>query len=178
MNTISTILLIIGSVILCLCFLLKHSNFLDIRQIFVQHFCIFQGNILQLIGIFFTPILFAVGLAEIKCIDKDILSNLNIILSILTAMFFSVLSILCSFDKERKNENYKQLLKETFNTSIFEIILCLLLLFISFIVLFIGEFKESVALKIISGIIYYLTMVTILNILVVIKRIKVLFDNQ
>ena len=93
-------------------------------------------------------------------------------------MFFSVLSILCSFDKERKNENYKQLLKETFNTSIFEIILCLLLLFISFIVLFIGEFKESVALKIISGIIYYLTMVTILNILVVIKRIKVLFDNQ
>lgn len=69
-------------------------------------------------------------------------------------------------------------MKETFNTTIFEIILCLLLLFISFIVLFIGDFKESIALRIASGTIYYLTMITILNILVVIKRIKVLFDNQ
>ncbi|MCJ7856962.1 hypothetical protein MUJ63_11745 [Lachnospiraceae bacterium NSJ-143] len=178
MSTISIILFMVGSAILCLCLLLKHSNFLDIRRIFVQHFCIFKGNPLQLIGIFFAPILLTTGLVEIKCIDKDILSNLNIILSILTAMFLSILSILCSFNKEKKNENYEQLLKETFNTVIFEITLCLLLLFISFIVLFIGNFKESIALKISSGIIYYLTMVTILNILVVIKRIKVLFDNQ
>lgn len=178
MNIISVILFSIGSVLLCLCLCVKHSNFLDIRQILIQHFCVFKGSPLQLIGIFFAPILFAVGLVEIKCIDKDILSNLNIILSILTAMFLSVLSILCSFNKEGKNENYKQLLKETFNTSIFEIILCLLLLFISFIVLFIGEFEETIALKVTSGAIYYLTMITILNILVVIKRIKVLFDNQ
>lgn len=178
MNTISIILFVIGSVILCSCLLLKHSNFLDIRRIFVQHFYIFKGNPLQLIGIFVAPILFVIGLLDIKSIDKDILSNLNIILSILTAMFLSILSILCSFNKEKKSVNYQQLLKETFNTTIFEIILCLLLLFISFVVLFIGNFKESIALKIVSGIIYYLAMITILNILVVIKRIKVLFDNQ
>lgn len=178
MNTISIILFIIGFVILYLCLSVKHSNFLDIRKIFIQHFCIFKRNPLQLIGIFFAPILLAIGLVGIKCIDENILSNLNIILSILTAMFLSILSILCSFNKERKNKNYEQLLKETFNTSIFEIILCLLLLFISFIILFIGDFRESVALKISSGVIYYLTMITILNILVVIKRIKVLFDNQ
>lgn len=178
MNTISIFLFLIGSLILGFCLLVKHSNFLDIRQVFIQHFCIFIVNPLQLIGIFFSPILLAIGLVEIKCIDKDLLSNLNIVLSILITMFLSILSILCSFNKERKNENYNQLLKETFNTSIFEIILCLLLLFISFVVLFIGDFKESIALKIISCVIYYLTMITILNILVVIKRIKVLFDNQ
>ena len=100
MNTISFILFIIGSVVLFLCLCAKHSNFLDIRQIFIQHFCVFKGNILQLIGIF-SPILLAIGLTEIKCVDKDILSNLNIILSILTAMFLSVLSILCSFNKEK-----------------------------------------------------------------------------
>ena len=125
----------------------------------------FKGNPLQLIGIFFTPMLLTVGLVEIKYIDKDILSNLNIILSILTAMFLSILSVLCSFSKKEKNENYGQLLKETFNTTIFEIIL-------------INDFKETIALKITSGAIYYLTMIAILNILVVIKRIKVLFDNQ
>ena len=178
MSTISVILIIIGFTVLCLCLCAKHSNFFDIRQIFIQHFCVFKGNPLQLIGIFFAPMLITAGLIEIKYIDKDILSNLNIILSILTAMFLSILSILCSFSKEGKNENYKQLLKETFNTTIFEIVLCLLLLFISFIVLFIGDFRESVALKIVGGIIYYLTMIAILNILVVIKRMKVLFDNQ
>lgn len=102
MNTISIILFVIGSVILCSCLLLKHSNFLDIRRIFVQHFYIFKGNPLQLIGIFVAPILFVIGLLDIKSIDKDILSNLNIILSILTAMFLSILSILCSFNKEKK----------------------------------------------------------------------------
>ena len=56
--------------------------------------------------------------------------------------------------------------------------LCLLLLLISFIVLFIGVFEKTVILKIVSGIIYYLTIVVILNILVIIKRIKVLFDNK
>ncbi len=178
MSTISATLLIIGFVVLCLCLCVKHSNFLDISEIFIQHFYVFKGNPLQLIGIFFTPMLLTVGLVEIKYIDKDILSNLNIILSILTAMFLSILSVLCSFSKKEKNENYGQLLKETFNTTIFEIILCLLLLFISFIVLFINDFKETIALKITSGAIYYLTMIAILNILVVIKRIKVLFDNQ
>ena len=49
---------------------------------------------------------------------------------------------------------------------------------ISFIVLFIGVFEKTVILKIVSGIIYYLTIVAILNILVIIKRIKVLFDNK
>ena len=102
MNTISAILFIIGFVVLCLCLYVKHSNFLDIRQIFIQHFCLFKGNPLQLIGIFFAPILLTIGLVEIKYIDKDILSNLNIILSILTAMFLSILSILCSFSKGGK----------------------------------------------------------------------------
>lgn len=178
MNTISAVLFIVGFVVLCLCLCVKYSNFLNIGQIFIQHFSVFKENPLQLIGVFFAPMLLSVGLVEIKYINEDILSNLNIILSILVAMFLSILSILCSFSKEEKSETYKQLLKETFNTTIFEIILCLLLLLISFIVLFIGDFKQSIALKIASGTIYYLTMITILNILVVVKRIKVLFDNQ
>lgn len=66
MNTISAILFAIGFVALCLCLCLKHSNFLDIKQIFIQHFCVFKENPLQLVGIFFTPILLTVGLVEIK----------------------------------------------------------------------------------------------------------------
>lgn len=176
--SISCILLISGIGILLFSLLFKYSNFLDIRAIVVQHLNIFKGNLIQLVGIFIAPIFISIGLIQIKCIDKDIIGNLNIILSLLISMFLSFLSILCSFNRKVENANYKQLLKETYNTTIFEIILCLLLLFISFIVLFIGDFEETIKLKITSGVIYYLTMIMILNILVVIKRIKILFDNQ
>lgn len=110
--------------------------------------------------------------------DNVIVQKGNIVLSILIAMFFSVLSILSAIDGQTRRDKYQQLLTETFTTTIFEIILCLLLLLISFIVLFIGAFEKTVILKIVSGIIYYLTIVAILNILVIIKRIKVLFDNK
>lgn len=181
MNAISVILFIIGFVILCACLCVKHSNFLGIRQIVIQHFCVLKGNPLQLIGIFFAPLLLAIGLVEIKCIDGNILINLGIVPSILVYLCLLTLGALCSVSKESKNENYKQLLKETFNTTIFELMLCLLLFFISFIalvVLAVLKNLEPVALKIVSGVIYYLTMITILNVLVVIKRIKVIFDNQ
>ncbi len=178
MNTISIVLFVVGCVILFPSLLLKNSNFLDIRNVFSQHFRIFRGNILQGIGLFCVPVLWAIGIVEVKCVDEDILSNLNIILSVLIAMFFSVLSILCAFDREQKNEKYRQLLKETFNTTIFEVIICLFLLCISFIVLFVGNYESTIGVRFLSGIIYYLTIVVILNILIVIKRIKVLFDNH
>lgn len=177
MNTISAILFIIGFVVLCLCLCVKHSNFLDIRQIFIQHLSVLKGNPLQLIGIFLAPLLLAIGLSELKCIDVDILINLDMMLSVLATILLLSLGVLCSVGKV-KNENHKQLLKETVNTTIFELILFLLLFFGSFIVLIICDFKESIALKIVSCIIYYLTMLIILNVLVVIKRIKVIFDNQ
>ena len=178
MNTIITILCIIGGFVLLLSLLPKNSNFLDIRSIFAQHFKVFRGNWLQFFSISIVPILFSIGIVQIRCVDKEILNNLNIVLSILIAMFFSVLSILSAFDGQTSRDKYQQLLTETFTTTIFEIILCLLLLLISFIVLFIGVFEKTVILKIVSGIIYYLTIVAILNILVIIKRIKVLFDNK
>lgn len=179
MNSISVILFIIGAVILVFSFFLKMSNFLDVRKIFSEHFSVFKGNPIQLISIFIVPFLFSVGIVRIRCVDREILNNLNIVLSILIAMFFSTLSILCAFkDKGNTNSVYNRLLKETFNATIFEAIICLLLLLISFITLFVGEFGRSCYLQMVSGSIYYLAIVAVLNILVIIKRLKVLFDNK
>lgn len=178
MNNISMFLFIAGGLVLACNFSLKNSNFLDIRSILYQHIDIFKNSPLQFISIFIIPALFAIAIVLIRCIDKEILNNLNIVLSILIAMFFSVLSILTAFEQKNKNKKYQQLLNETFTTTIFEIILCLSLLLISFVALFISDFKNSLFLEIISVIIYYLTIVTILNILVIIKRLKVLFENK
>ena len=116
MNNASIILFIVGTVVLIFSFSLKMSNFLDVRSIFLEHFSVFKGNPLQLVSIFIVPVLFSIGILNIRCVDSEILNNLNITLSILIAMFFSTLSILCAFaDKDNKNSKYKQLLKERWN---------------------------------------------------------------
>lgn len=139
MNSISIILFVVGTVILVVSFSLKMSNFLDVCSIVFEHFSVFKGNPLQLVSIFIVPILFSVGILKVRCVESGILNNLNIVLSILIAMFFSALSILCAFaDKDNKNSRYKQLFKETFNATIFEAIICLLLFFLSLCV--VGRF--------------------------------------
>lgn len=178
MNRTSIILFTIGFFLLGLSLLPKVSNFLDIRSVFIEHFRIFRGNPLQFLAIFFAPILFSIAIVKIRCVNSMILDNLNVVLSILTAMFFSMLSILCAFTDKTASPRYRQLLQETFNSTIFEIFICLILLLISFMALFVGEYERLLYLKILSGGIYYLTIVAVLNILVIIKRVKVLFENM
>lgn len=177
-NIIILVLCVIGVLFLFFTLIRKNSNFLDIRFIFSQHFQVFKGSRLQIISIFIIPIVFAIGIVQVRCVDKEILNNLNVVLSILVAMFFSVLSILTTLNGKSKGNKYQKVLTETFTTTVFEIIICLFILLISFVALFIGTFRDSIFFKIISGVIYYLTIVAILNMLAVIKRIKLLFDYR
>lgn len=177
MDLISICMLLIGAMILLICFTRKNSNFLNIRRIVVDHFRIFKGCFLQLIAIYITPVLFAVGIVRVRCVDRETLNNLIVVLSILVAMFFSVLSILSAFNKEGKGEKYRKLLNETFTTTVFEILLCLSLLIMAFIALFVGRIHSQFLMKLGSGCVYYLAIVIILNILPVLKRMKVLFEE-
>lgn len=177
-KVISLVLAIVGGVVLLLSFLPKNSNFLDVRSIFWQHFKVFKNSPIQMVAIFISPIFLSISIVLVCCVNADMLNNLNIVLSIMIAMFFSTLGILCTIDTSTKKAKYIQLLKETVNATIFEIIICLILLFISFVMLFVDNLTRSFALLAVSGTLYYLTMVAILNVFVVIKRMKVLFDNR
>ncbi len=154
----------------------KNGNYLDIRGIIASHLkLLFNGNRLQAICIFISPVIFAICIVQFRCLEETVLENLNVVLSILIAMLFSVLSILNTLNTER-SDNYLVLLKETFTATAFAILVCLLLLVLSFVWLFVGSFDCSAAGKLFSGITYYLTIVVFLNIPLVIKRIQVLFD--
>jgi len=93
-------------------------------------------------------------------------------------MLFSTLSILCSLRVPNDNERYHTLLEETFVSAVFEALLCLLLMIISFIILFLDNFNNTIWMKVLSVLVYYLVMLVFLNILVIIKRINVLFENR
>jgi len=106
-------------------------------------------------------------------------------------MFFAMLSILSALPQKTIREDQKKevsgqnrvkeynlLLIETFNSVMFECILCIIVLATSVMLLFIDDFSDSRQLKVISGAVYYLSLVIVLNIFVIIKRTKVLFDNR
>jgi len=170
----------ISIIILLFCFTRKNNNFFDIRSIFKHHFSIFNRNLFQLFVFYFIPLLLAFGTLGIKTIDKYIINNVNIVLAIFISMFFAMISILYSTSSKENvtDEKRKKLLHETINTILFECVLSIILLVISFIVLFIDDYNLSWPIVIVSLIIYYLLFVIILNVFIVIKRIKKLFDNS
>ncbi len=189
--SISTILVCVSAILMMIAFLQKNSNFLDVRSIISTHFKVFSGSPLQCAVIFGVPLLITIAALNKQALSKDIVDTLNIVLSILISMFFAMLSILSALnlkavnEKEKndviaisKVEEYNLLLKETFNAVMFECILCILVLSISFTLLFVNDFSTSWQLTLVSGLVYYLALVIVFNIFVIIKRIKVLFDYR
>ena len=187
----SDILLYISLGLICCALLQKNSNFLDIRKVFTDHFAIFDNSPLQKFVIFIVPFLLSFSAISTQLLTKDIVNNLNIVLSILISMFFAILSILSSFTYKstdpktvtdvslrKKAEKYNKLLKQTFNAVIFESVLSIVVLILSFAQLFSNDFSETWRLKVISLIVYYLALVIVFNILVVIKRMKSLFETK
>ncbi|MDF2686873.1 MAG: hypothetical protein K0S55_2056 [Clostridia bacterium] len=176
--SLSKIMFAISICALITCFTMKNNNFLDVKMIFKQHFQIFENAPLQKIIFIFVPLLMAIGIIDIQCVDKDIINNLNIVISIFMSMFFAMLSVLSGMSVKDGNPNYNKLLKETYNTIIFEMVLCIIILMVSFVLLFMNDFTKSWFLNLISFLIYYLLLTVLLNIFIVIKRVKFLFDNR
>ena len=185
------ILFFLGIILILVALLQKNSNFLDVRKIICQHLSIFSKSPLQVVAIFGAPLLIAIAAAATHPLTVEIVNNLNVVLSILISMFFAMLSILASLNLKstdqskvedvtliRDAKNYNKVLKQTNNAILFESVLAILLLIVSFSQLFIGSFDSTLKLKIISAFVYYLTLVLILNIFVVIKRTKELLDSK
>lgn len=155
----------------------KYDNYLDVRKIVKKQYDMLKNNRTVLIIIYVLPIIIAIGIARIKTIDVGIINNVNVVLSILIAMFFSIMSIIINF-KNEKSENYKKTIRETNNTIMFEILLSVFLLICTFIYMFIEKIENDIILFAISLIIYYLSIVVIMNIFILMKRMSVLYDKK
>lgn len=169
-------LLGLSCIILILYFIRKNNNFFNVRKVFSDQFKIFKGAKEQFFIFYGTPLLMSLGIVRYKLIETDIIDNIVIVLSIFISMLFAVLSILTSLNKD--DTFYKIVLKETFNTVVFECVLCIVELILSVSILFIGDITTKWIKYVFSFVIYYLMFTIFLNIFIVIKRIKSLFDNK
>ena len=87
------------------------------------------------------------------------------------------MSIIINFENEN-SENYKKTINETNNTIMFEILLCVFILICTFIYMFIEKIENTIILGIVSFTIYYLSIVVLINIFIVMKRMHILYENK
>lgn len=130
---------------------------------------------------FILPLILAIAISRIKIADNNIVGNITVVLSILTSMLFTILTLLIDFKgklEERNNGNgpkvirLKNLIKEIYYTIMFEIIVSVLLLLLTFIFMITNQIGCTI-----SVIIYYLLFLFIFNLLIVLNRIFRIYEE-
>lgn len=166
----------LAGIILFLNCIKRNNNFFDIRDIFKRQFKMFSKAKGQIIVFYGVPFMLAYAITKNKYITKDILDNIIIVLSIIISMLFAMLSIINSY--QNKKENYIKVLDETNNSIMFQCVLCVMALIISFAQFFIDNYCWEIILMIVSFVLYYLIFVIILNTFILLKRMNRLYGNR
>ncbi len=121
------------------------------------------------------PLIISGALVTIRKIDKDAINVITVIISILTSMLFTLLTITISMKgsiKDNKTKSsaeiklFNTLLLETYYAIMFEIFVCIIVLFMCFINLF-----SALSSCVESFIMYYLIFTMVINLMIVLKRI-------
>lgn len=124
---------------------------------------------------FIVPLIISIALGVTRIIDNDVINTLTVIVSILTAMFFTLLTLVIDIRTKAKDDKsynasdakvMKKVLKETYYSLMFEIAISMFLLIACFINLFAKSFGIFM-----SVLIYYMTLVLIFNLFTILRRV-------
>lgn len=190
-------LLIIPLLVILFGLFRKSNSFFNLGDVFKNHFALFKENRTQFATFYLLPLFFAIGLAFFYKVNIDFCENINIITSIILSMLFAICSIvgtkdystiLSDKDSEtifssdndetiKKYNKVKTVAQETFNAIVFTTLISLLLILICLAAIAVNVFtKCEFLLTTTSVIIYYFLGITLLNLLMIIKRMQKLFD--
>lgn len=171
-----------GAILICsACVLLtislfkKNDSFFNLREIFKQHFLLFRDARLQYLTFYVYPMILAVGISCFYIADATFYENLNVIVSILISMLLAIYSILAGKDIEKYDENrkvkIKTVIKETNNAITFSVVISIFLMFLSLVMVALGDIQYNILAMVFSILVYYLFIVLLLNILLIVKRL-------
>lgn len=163
------------------------KNYLNCFDIIKKHLNCFESRKgrMSYVSVFLyvvVPFLLAIAVVRLRNIDADVINLLTIIISILTAMFFTLLTLILDMRGRVKNDKEydagdallsMKLLKEVYYSIMFEILLSVVILIMCFIELFTKQFYWACSL-----IIYYISFVVLLNLFMVLKRIFKVIDED
>lgn len=181
-------LIVISMLFLVIGMLFSKNKMFDCKEIVKMHLMCFKKkstgkqSYYAIFIAFVIPATLAVALVMIRRLDDSVINILTIIISILTGMFFTLLTMVLDMKKKadtdseipaREAKVTGKLLKEVYYSLMFEILISIIILILCFIELFAKQYSV-----VSSGIIYYLTLVLIFNLLIVLKRVFVVIKND
>lgn len=155
----------------------KNNNFFDVQHIIKSHLNIFKDSKFQYVIFYGVPFLLSTGTLLQQFVNEDLLGHIIIVISIFMSMLFAMLSTITSLNQKTKDEFYLKLVNETHMSILFEAILCIGVLIISFTLLF-SNITNCFVLGIFSFILYYLIYTIMLQVFILVKRISVLLREQ
>lgn len=165
-------------------FKLDYISVMDIVNNHLNCFRSAKGKylIVPIINYMVIPVIMGAATALIKQINSETINIITIIISILTAMLFTLLTMVIDMKaKINQNPEYyrkeaevsKKALLETYYTVMFEILISIVLLIFCFFYCFSKKYGGFQ-----SFIIYSLTYMLIVNLLMVVKRIFRVIDTD
>lgn len=175
---VSILLLIVGRVFF-------NKTYLNCIVIVRKHLGCFKNSsgkysAISIILYFLIPYFLSALLVQIRVIDNDVINIVTIIISILTSMLFTMLTLILDMRKRiLQDDNYDagkagisaKLLKETYYSIMFEILISIIILIMCFVEIFSKEYSFFSSI-----IIYYLTFTLLVNLFMVLKRIFNVID--
>ncbi len=173
-------LLLISAILLIIWRMVFKKTYLNCFVIIQKHLECFKKSsgrysIISIVLYFMVPYFIAVSLVQIRIIDDDVINIVTIIISILTSMLFTLLTLILDMRKRvLQDENYDaskagisaKLLKETYYSIMFEILVSVVILVMCFVEIFSKKYSFFSSI-----IIYYLTFTLLMNLFMVLKRI-------
>ena len=162
-------------------------HYISVAYIIKNHLNCFKNNkgkilIVPTINYMALPFFMGIATTKIKTINAEAINIITIIVSILTAMLFTLLTMVIDMKaKIKQNPQYfskeadisQKALLETYYTIMFEVLVSIILLLFCFIYCFTKKYGF-----IQSFLIYSLTYMLVINLLMIIKRIFRVIDTD
>lgn len=179
------ILLVIITVLILFIFKICKIRYLDVSNIIKNYFLDFEGRKSKFAAILFIiifPLLISCQIGQITKLNNDSLNIITLIVSVLTGMFFSLVSVFIDINEKIDSYNeldstkyykLKKLNSQMFHSVMFEILISIFILLVSFFSVLSGVDEIS---WVDCCLIYYLLFVLIFNLFIVLKRVSTLID--
>lgn len=172
---IAFFLIVLSLILLFIYGIKRNNNFINIFKIIADHFKIFDGAKKHIIVLYFVPILTAVGISILYTFSDSMVEAIMVVISVVISALLAFQGGILDIESNKKDGRKKAILEET-NASInFTVLINIILVF--FMLIYVA-ISNSMFRIIFTAIISYILLITFLTIMIIIKRIRILFKND
>lgn len=171
------------------CFLIcDKEGYFNAKKIVVSYANIFSDSKRKVRIIYAVLLILSVSIGIVETINNDLIESVTLIVSVLSGAFLAFLPVVMDLKNKDIESNreviYENTCKETISVLIFELLISIIELFFCFVYMFLypkinlDDKTYMVVLIVFSSVIYYLMFIILLNILFILKRIRILISFQ